>query len=339
MGEPQPNGLDLYTLRIMKSPKLICAHSLSLQFDRRSRTPERYRFLTDLVQERMFERLDYTKIAPLALLDAGCGAGDGLYRLAARFPAAACVGLDVSTGMLAQARTDSRHPALRKSEPRSVNASIRTVLKDAVSGLSRFIGSQGASSIQLPAGPIEFVQAQAESMPFANSRFDLVWSNLLLHWCADPMATVSEWQRVLRPNGLVMFSSFGVDTCRELTAIGLELPTFQDMHDIGDALSAARFADPVMDSEVLTLTYMTPDALLRDLHGIGGNALKSRFRGLRTPAWLERQRQRILALPRDENGALRLTIELNYGHAWVTPEAKLPDGYAPVRFIQRQQAA
>ncbi len=122
--------------------------------------------------------------------------------------------------------------------------------------------------------------ADAHALPLADASVDLIWSNLALHWFAAPERAVGEWYRVARPGGLAHFSFFGVDTLAELRALGARMMAFHDLHDIGDLLAAAGFADPVMDSERLTLTWAGPQALLGDLHALGGNALRGRFRGL-----------------------------------------------------------
>src|SRR5258706_15503839 len=114
----------------------------------------------------------------------------------------------------------------------------------------------------------------------------------------DPPALMERWQKALSADGFVMFSCFGPDTLRELRwlyrRLGWPAPTiaFVDMHDLGDMLVHAGFADPVMDQELLSLTWAHPKALLDELHGLGGNASPDRFAGLRTPRWkqgLERE--------------------------------------------------
>ena len=118
-----------------------------------------------------------------------------------------------------------------------------------------------------------------------------------------------------------MCSGLGPDTARELRAVyaalGWPLPTidFIDMHDLGDELVQAGFADPVMDMERLTLTWETPEALLAELRTWGGNVAQGRFAGLRTPRWrarlLDALRERLMR----PDGRLGLTVELVYGHA------------------------
>lgn len=149
----------------------------------------------------------------------------------------------------------------------------------------------------------------------------LVWANMMLHAVKDPPALMSRWQAALAADGFVMFSCFGPDTVRELrdlyARLGWPAPTidFVDMHDLGDMLMHAGFADPVMDQETITLHWADARALLAELRGLGGNLAPQRFHGLRTPRWraqLERELQS-LAGP---DGRLSLRFEIAYGHAF-----------------------
>ncbi|MDI9682646.1 methyltransferase domain-containing protein, partial [Burkholderia cenocepacia] len=125
-------------------------------------------------------------------------------------------------------------------------------------------------------------QADFAALPFPGGAFDLIWSNLALHWHSRPDTVFPEWQRVLRVNGLLMFSTLGPDTLRELRAEGGAMPSaasasaqaarvidFVDMHDLGDMLVESGFEIPVMDQEVLTVTYKSPDSLLADVRRWG----------------------------------------------------------------------
>src|SRR5690606_15333907 len=125
--------------------------------------------------------------------------------------------------------------------------------------------------------PPEFRQADMASTGLAPESLELVWSNLALHWHPSPHAVLAEWRRILRVDGLVMFSCFGPASLREvrnaLVQAGLQTATlpFVDMHDFGDLLIENGFADPVMDQETLTLTYNDPLRLLADVRALGGN--------------------------------------------------------------------
>ena len=100
---------------------------------------------------------------------------------------------------------------------------------------------------------------------------------------------------------------------------------FHDLHDIGDLLAAAGFAEPVMDSERLTLTWAGPQALLGDLRALGGNALRGRFRGLLGRGHLAGWLHALEAL-RGPDGRLQATVELVFGHAWCPARKRRSDG-------------
>jgi len=150
----------------------------------------------------------------------------------------------------------------------------------------------------------------------------LLWANMVLHASIDPPNLIAAWHRALAVDGFVMFSCLGPDSLKELRAVYRELgwgdaaAEFIDMHDIGDMLVRAGFADPVMDQEQLTLTWASSEALLAELRGLGANASPQRFAGLRTPRW----RARLLAALQDRlagpDGRLALTLEVSYGHAF-----------------------
>ena len=149
----------------------------------------------------------------------------------------------------------------------------------------------------------------------------LLWANMMLHAVPDPEAVMQRWQRALAIDGFLMFSTLGPDTLSGLRALYREAgwgpahAAFTDMHDLGDMLVAAGFADPVMDQEHVTLTWATPQALLGELRTLGGNADPTRFAGLRTPRW----RSRLLAALAERasrDGRIALEFELVYGHAF-----------------------
>ncbi len=165
------------------------------------------------------------------------------------------------------------------------------------------------------------VCADAERLPFAAGRFDLVFSNLMLQWCVDIEAVFRELRRVLRPGGLLLFTSFGPDTLHELRTSWSQVDdyshvnAFLDMHDVGDALVKTRFADPVMDVERLTLTYGDIGQLMRELKQIGAhNVTAGRPRGLTGKAHMQRLRQAYEQFRRD--GVLPASYEIVNGHAW-----------------------
>jgi len=158
-------------------------------------------------------------------------------------------------------------------------------------------------------------------LPLGQTTVDLVWSNLALHWHPQPDRVFAEWRRVLRVDGLLMFSCFGPDTFKELrnAFAGIDdsahiLP-FVDMHDFGDMLVNAGFSTPVMDMETITVTYDTVEKLLADVRAWGGNPLATRGLGLLGRAAAARLRAALEATRRAD-GKLPLTFEIVYGHAF-----------------------
>ncbi len=270
-------------------------------------------FLRREVASRMHERLALVKIAPERVLDAGCGTGEDLALLQKSYPAAHILGVDAAPAMLGAAKGPA--PAARPL------GQLLSRLMPAKTGVDLVSGDFG----KLPLGP---------------NSVDLVWSNLALHWHPQPDAAFAEWRRVLRVEGLLMFSNFGPDTFKELrTAFAAmdETPhalPFVDMHDFGDQLVEAGFSTPVMDMEQITVTYSTAEALLADVRALGGNPLATRRRGLigrdawtRLLAALEAQRR--------PDGKLGLTFEVIYGHAFRPVARTTAAGEAIVRFQPR----
>ncbi len=149
----------------------------------------------------------------------------------------------------------------------------------------------------------------------------MLWSNLTLHAGARPEVTLAAWHRALAVDGFLMFSTFGPDTLRELRALYAELawpaphPPYADMHDVGDWLVHSGFADPVMDQEMLQLTWSSAEALLAELRSLGGHLGVGRWPGLRTPRWRDRLLQ-ALAQRADGHGRIHMSFELVYGHAY-----------------------
>jgi malonyl-CoA O-methyltransferase len=254
------------------------------------------------VGARMLERLDCIRVQPGRVLEAGCGPAREARALAGRYPDSTLVLLDVAL------------PMLRLAQP-------------ARSGLARMF--------RKPA-PLA-VCGDLERLPLASASIGLAWSNMALHWIADPVRAIGELQRVLVPGGLLLFSTLGPDTLKELRAIAgaLRVHAFADMHDIGDQLVAAGFADPVMEAERLTFAYAGADALFADLRASGQTcALSARGRGLSGRQFLARLRNALDAERRD--GRVAATYEVLYGHAWkpLAP-SRASDGRAIVRFERK----
>jgi len=250
---------------------------------------------------RLLEKLDYMKVRPVRVLDVGSGTGWGARQLGERYKEAEIVALDIAFGMLQAAR--------------------------GTSSWWRKLFAGGRQS---------FLCADAESLPLTAHSMELVWSNLAVQWCNDLPATFIELHRVLKVDGLLMFSTFGPDTLRELRIAfdGVDgynhVNRFADMHDIGDMLVAAGFADPVMEMEKITLTYQDVKAVMQDLRSIGAhNATAGRAHGLMGKAKWVRIAANYETLRRD--GKLPATFEIIYGHAWKVPQKKAADGRAIIQ--------
>jgi malonyl-CoA O-methyltransferase len=253
---------------------------------------------------RLFEHLDPIRIEPRRIVDLGCGPGPSFEAMGRRFPRAQLIGLDFSTAMLAQARQRAGW--------------FRRAFSSRVARL---------------------VCADAERLPLAHASVDFMFSNLALQWCR-PERVFAEAARVLPTGGLLMFSTLGPDTLGELRAsfAGIDqaphVHPFVDMHDLGDALVHAGFAEPVMEMEVLTLEYTVLGDLVRDLKATGArNALANRQRGLTTPRRWKRVVDAYEA--RRRNGALPATYEIVYGHAWKAAPRRVDDGRQVIDFHQR----
>lgn len=272
----------------MTAPR-IDVRAARRRFERAASTYGEVAVLAREVERRMAERLDYMRHDPQWVLDAGCGPGEGLGLLRARYPKAGLIGLDIARAMTRSARQ------------------ARTILgraRDLFSGVA-----------------CHHVCADLARLPLAPASVAMVWSNLALAWAADPLAALLELARVLESRGLFMFSTYGPDTLKELRGAfaGVDgyahVHRFIDMHDLGDMLVAAGFADPVMDMEMMTLSYPDVGALARDLRLSGqSNVEVGRRRGLMAPgAWTK------MAAAYEASrhaGRLPATFEIVYGHAW-----------------------
>lgn len=202
----------------------------------------------------MLERLDYLRLAPRRILDAGAGPAREARALVKRYAGARVVAADFSLEMLRAGRRRvfffERNPALA-------------------------------------------LCADLARLPLADGTVDVAWCNMALHWVADPLAVLRELHRVLAGEGLLMLSTLGPDTLQELRAAAGEarVHRFADMHDVGDMLVAAGFAAPVMDMEKIAVQYPRVKTLLHDLRGSGQTSARSdRPRGLAGRAFGERLR-------------------------------------------------
>lgn len=274
----------------------ISKRKIRRAFDRAAGAYDEAAVLQQEVCNRLLQRLDCIRLSPSWVLDAGAGTGEAVQALLRRYRNARLVVLDISEQMLAQA---SAHGGLLR-KPYAVCADI-------------------------------------EHLPLADASIDLVFSSLTLQWCNDIEATFAGIRRILKPGGLFMFTSFGPDTLKELRDCwsridnAVHVNRFDDMHDVGDALLRAGFADPVMESEMITVNYATLDRLIADLRGIGANVTADGGRrGLTTPALLAQLRAAYEAYRCDE--VLPASYEIIYGHAWNVAASTPPDRSVVVDF-------
>ncbi|MEJ2095322.1 MAG: malonyl-ACP O-methyltransferase [Gammaproteobacteria bacterium] len=168
--------------------------------------------------------------------------------------------------------------------------------------------------------PHHYLLADMERLPLADSTMDMVFSSLTLQWSRDPDRVFSEIQRVLKPDGLFLFSTLGPDTLKELRASWAEadtrphVNTFLDMHDLGDGLVRAGLEDVVMDVEIMTMKYTDCFQLLRDLKVVGANSLLTgRASGLMGKGVMNRMMDAYESYR--QAGLLPATYEVVYGHA------------------------
>ena len=251
---------------------------------------EQHAALEQEVCTRLLERTVFNLSSPLQILDLGCGTGTGSVQLKRTFRKAQVVGMDTSLAMLSQVR--------RKS----------SMLR-----------------------PLKAVYGDIGALPFAARSADMVFSNLASYWCPEPMAMFAEFRRVMRPDGMLLFSTFGPATMNELGEAWagvdeeVELPVFPDLLEIGNALVAAGFREPVMDRETITLSYPQLDALLEELEATGTSLLVRGWERWKT-AMVE-LKQAYAPMLRD--GKYPLSFEIIYGTAFGPRDGqpmKTPDG-------------
>lgn len=252
-------------------------------------------FLAREVGKRMGERLDYVRLEPRRMADLGCATGDGIHDLIARYPKALPLALDYAFPML-----------------------------QAVAGRSGLLARLRGKAPRL-------VQGDARALPLKAGSLDLVWSNLVFHWLDDPRPVFAEVQRSLAVGGLFTFTMLGPDTLKELRAaarsLGLATPqrNFLDMHDVGDMLMESGFADPVMDTETLSITYASARGLLRDQRHLG--VRDALFGRQAWPVW-----RKLFAAWERHDQRLPASFEVVYGHAWKPEARKVADGRAVIQF-------
>ncbi len=267
-------------------------------FDRAAPGYDEHAALQRHVVDHLADSLDVMTIAPKTLLDIGAGTGYCAQTLAKHYPRTRIVLADFAPAMLRAARVKAPRWRSRRS----------------------------------------YVCAAAETLPFADESFDLVFSSLTFQWCNDLDSVFEQCARVLKPDGLFIFSSLGPDTLYELReswAAVDDTPRvnrFIDMHDVGDALVRAGFSSPVLEWDRVTVNYPDVYAIMRDLRGIGAvNTLAGRRRGLSTRRDLQRMAEAYESFRQD--GRLPATYEVVYAHAWrPQPGVRAQDGSTVATF-------
>lgn len=252
-------------------------------FNRAAKTYNIASVLQQEVLARLLARLQYVRLNPESIIDIGCGTGRGVSGLQKTYPGAKVVGLDLAYAMLGETKKQYR----LFSKKRVVNADM-------------------------------------ERLPLADNSFDLMFSCLAMQWANDLNSVLREVARIGRSSGLFMFATFGPSTLVELRDSWFEVDQrphvhqFIDMHDIGDALMAAGFSQPVVDAEMIKLEYGDFKPVLSDLKNIGAsNADKSRNKGLMTPNRLK-QLESAYREKGFRDGKFVASYEVIYGHAWIS---------------------
>jgi malonyl-CoA O-methyltransferase len=293
-------------------PRDVDPRAVRRAFGRAAATYDSAAVLQREVGARMASRLEYVKLAPSLILDGGCGTGEAVGELGVRYPQARVLALDLALPMVAAARARSRRGS---------------------SLLRRLLPTRRAGAAPW------YLCGDLNALPLRGVAFDLVWSNLALQWVNDLPRVFAEWRRVLKVGGLVSFTTFGPDTLMELRGAfaradgHTHTSRFVDMHDIGDMLVGAGFADPVMDMEKITLTYADAAGLLRELKNLGAtNATRGRPHGLMGRGRWTRMLAALDAMRVD--GRIPATFEVVYGHAWKGEPRRTEEGHPIVKLTR-----
>lgn len=264
-------------------------------FERAAETYDSSAVLQREIAKRLGERLDYIKLQPNIALDIGCGTGYLTQDLLKRYPKANVIALDLALNMTKKTIKESKQDWKSRLNP------LKRQSKGKPHGLC----------------------ADAEQLPLKAESADLIVSNLMLQWSNDLTQTFTGFHSVLAPNGLLLFSTFGPDTLKEMRESWASVDDtphtspFVDMHEIGDALLQAGFINPVTDMEVITMTYNTVRQLMKDLKNIGAtNTNSARSKGLMGKKKLKDFEQAYEHF-KTADGFYPASWEIVYGHAWV----------------------
>jgi len=276
-------------------------------FARAARSYDEAAVLQKEVNRHLMDRFEYIKFTPARILDVGCGTGYASFALHKRFKHAEIYSLDLATPMLSMMHAQTGLVTRMKNK-------------------------------------LHLVTGDAEYLPVADHSIDLVYSNLTIQWINDIDRVLAEFRRVLKPGGMLLFSTFGPDTLKELRASWSHVDQYShvnpfiDMHDIGDAMMRLRLAEPVMDVEHFTMTYRDVFKLMRDLKAIGAhNVTSDRARGLTGKQRIQQLAQAYEAFRHD--GLLPASYEVVYGHAWSPVDGQSSQRPVSIPFdsIHRQQ--
>ena len=270
--------------------KLLNPRAVRRTFDRLASLYDGHAALEQEVASRLLDRLEFHRLTPQRIVDLGCGTGQASAGLKKRFTKAQVIGLDSSHAMLVQLQR--RSGILRR---------LRAVCAD------------------------------MSALPLADQSSELLFSNLAMQWCPDPVSLFAEFRRVLTPGGMLLFSSFGPASLGELRAAWAQADgtaqtmEFVDILQVGDALMAAGFQEPVIDADRITVSYPDIDSLVRELEATGTSGL---LQGRSSLAEAKDSLEKAYEPFRVE-GKYPVTYEIIYGTAFGPPEGqprKTPQG-------------
>ena len=263
-------------------------------FNRKAASLAQVDFLFQDLAARVISRLDYIKLDPTIIVDCGAGGGFDRELLMQKFPAADLIELDLALETL----------KLRQLAPQSV--------------LSKFFKKPAAQNL---------LCADANQLPLANLSIDFVYANLLLPYISDIPAFIREIRRVLKLGGAFCISGLGVDSFKELRALGLSSYRFPDMHDIGDMCIDAGLSNPVVDTEYITLDYENLALLLHEVKLVACGAANAA--SLRQPL----TKSQLKNLQQQYNLPHKLTLEVFVAHGWKDQSRiDLPAGQQVINF-------
>lgn len=286
--------------------------AIARSFSRAAKTYDQVALLQQEIGNRLLERLDFIKFNPQTILDLGGGTGFFNKALLEKYPQANIIFCDIAEGMVQYAK--------------EMNSPLKN---------NKNLNGETSAPNSVTDNPVTYICADGDFLPIQNQSIDFVFSNCALQWFPDLSFVFQEIQRILKPSGLLLFSTFGIDTLMELRASFAQIDlhphvnTFFDMHDIGDQLLEQGFQDPVMDMEKIILTYQNIKGLLLDLKLTGAHTVVSKIiqaeltgftesRGLTglSPKTTFKRLAEYYEHYRQPDGLLPATFEIVYGLAW-----------------------